>query len=81
MSDRSDREIWQQLERLFPSLLGSLQLQGLQVEILGVEQGVVTVRLGGLCTACPSTLRSIVHTLESELAQQIPGFRYLEPVP
>jgi Fe-S cluster biogenesis protein NfuA len=81
MSHWSDLHIRQQLESLLPPLLDSLQLQGLQVEILGVEQGVVTVRLGGLCTACPSTLRSIVHTLESELAQQIPGFRYLEPVP
>jgi Fe-S cluster biogenesis protein NfuA len=39
------------------------------------------VRLGGVCTGCPSTIMAVVMGLEQELRQRIPEVEYLEAVP
>jgi Fe-S cluster biogenesis protein NfuA len=59
----------------------ALQLDGAAIEVLDVSGGVVQVRLGGVCTGCPSTIMAVVMGLEQELRQRIPEVAYLEAVP
>jgi Fe-S cluster biogenesis protein NfuA len=58
-----------------------LQLDGAAMEVIDVANGVVRLRLGGVCSNCPSTLMAIIHGLEQELRARIPEVEYLEVVP
>jgi Fe-S cluster biogenesis protein NfuA len=59
----------------------ALQLDGAAIDVLDVGGGVVQVRLGGVCTGCPSTIMAVVMGLEQELRRRIPEVEYLEAVP
>jgi Fe-S cluster biogenesis protein NfuA len=59
----------------------ALDLDGAGIEVLDVAGGVVQVRLGGVCTGCPSTIMAVVTGLEQELRRRIPEVEYLEAVP
>jgi Fe-S cluster biogenesis protein NfuA len=58
----------------------ALDLDGAAIEVVGVEGGVVQVRLGA-CAGCPSSIMTLVMGLEQELRQRIPEVEYLEAVP
>jgi Fe-S cluster biogenesis protein NfuA len=59
----------------------ALDLDGSQIEVLDLEQGVLRVRLGGVCGGCPSTIMTVIMGLEQELRQRFPEIEYLEAVP
>jgi Fe-S cluster biogenesis protein NfuA len=59
----------------------ALQMDGAGLEVLDVTDGVVQVRLGGVCSGCPSTIMTVVMGIEQELRQRIPEVEYLEAVP
>ena len=62
-------------------VLPALSMDGTAVEIVGVDGGIVQVRLTGTCTACPSSIRAVMMGIEEELLRRVPGVRYLEAVP
>ncbi len=62
-------------------VLPILHLDGGGIEVLGVDQGVVRVRLLGSCGSCPSTIHTVLLILEDELRRRVPGVEYLEAVP
>jgi Fe-S cluster biogenesis protein NfuA len=55
-----------------------LELDGGAVEVLGVEDGVVRVRLAGVCGGCPGTIQAMLFSLEEELRRRVPGVEYVE---
>lgn len=59
----------------------ALQLDGGDIELLGIEEGVARVRLHGACSGCPSTIMAIVMGLEQELRRRVPEVEYIEAVP
>jgi len=59
----------------------ALQMDGTELEVLDVSQGVARIRLGGVCSGCPSTLMAIVHGIEEELRKRVPDIEYIEAVP
>lgn len=59
----------------------ALELDGAQLEVLDVSDGVVRLRLNGACAGCPATVMTLIHGLESELRQRVPEIEYLEAVP
>jgi Fe-S cluster biogenesis protein NfuA len=72
----------QQVERVVAEeVLPLLQMDGGGVEVLGVEDGVVRVRLHGTCSGCPSTIQAVIMGVEEELRRRVPGVEYLEAVP
>jgi Fe-S cluster biogenesis protein NfuA len=62
-------------------VLPALAMDGTAVEVLGVDGGVVQVRLGGPCGCCPSSVRAVIMGLEEELRRHLPEVDYLEAVP
>jgi Fe-S cluster biogenesis protein NfuA len=59
----------------------ALHMDGTDIEVLDVQDGVVRVRLHGTCTACPSTIMAVIMGIEEELRKRIPEVQYLEAVP
>jgi Fe-S cluster biogenesis protein NfuA len=58
-----------------------LQRDGGDIELLGVNHGVVRVRLHGTCAGCPTAIMSVIMGIEQELRQRVPEVEYLEAVP
>jgi len=59
----------------------ALQLDGHALELCAVNEGVVQLRLGSVCSACPSTLWAIINGIEHELRQRLPEVDYVEVLP
>lgn len=56
------------IEELRPAL----QSDGGDVELISVEDGVVTVELTGACTGCPMSTMTLKMGLEREIRRSIP---------
>jgi Fe-S cluster biogenesis protein NfuA len=59
----------------------ALQMDGGDIDVLEVVDGIVRVRLLGTCSGCPSTIMAVLMGIEQELRKQIPEVEYLEAVP
>jgi Fe-S cluster biogenesis protein NfuA len=59
----------------------ALQMDGGDVEVLDISDGVVRVRLLGACSGCPSTIMAVIIGIEQELRKRIPEVEYLEVIP
>jgi Fe-S cluster biogenesis protein NfuA len=76
-TDLKDRVKRILLEEIAPAL----DLDAAALEVLDVADGGVQVRLGGVCSGCPSTLMTVIHGMEQELRRRIPEIKYLEALP
>jgi len=59
----------------------ALHMDGADIELLDVQDGVVQIRLHGTCMGCPSTIMAVIMDIEEELRKRIPEVQYLEAVP
>ncbi len=57
-----------------------LQKDGGDVELVGVDGGVVTVRLQGACKGCPMSQMTLKNGIEKFLKQQLPEVDRVESV-
>ncbi|UCD45011.1 MAG: NifU family protein [Candidatus Bathyarchaeota archaeon] len=69
-------EIAQALEEVRPHL----QVDGGDVELVGVEDGVVRVRLKGSCAGCPMSQMTLKWGVENYLKKKVPGVKSVEAV-
>ncbi|MBT9149383.1 MAG: NifU family protein [Dehalococcoidia bacterium] len=51
----------------------SLQADGGNVELVGVDGGVVSVKLVGACGCCPMSTMTLKMGIERVLKEQVPG--------
>lgn len=65
------------LDRIRPML----QRDGGDVELVGVEDGVVSVRLKGACAGCPMSQMTIKNGVERLLRQAVPEVTAVRAVP
>lgn len=49
-----------------------IQMDGGDIELVDVSEGVVTVRLGGACAGCPMRTMTLTGFVEERLRQAIP---------
>lgn len=59
----------------------ALQTNGTDIELLGVSNGVVRLRLQGGCSRCPSAVMAVIMEVEQELRKRVPEIEYLEALP
>jgi len=69
-------EVSQALEEVRPSL----QVDGGDVELVDIEDGVVKVRLLGHCAGCPMSQITLKMGIESYLKKKVPGVKSVESV-
>jgi len=59
----------------------ALAMDGTEIEVLDVTaDGVVQVRLGGVCSGCPSSVLAVIMEIEHELRKRLPEVEYLEVI-
>ncbi|MBA3390904.1 MAG: NifU family protein [Rubrobacter sp.] len=84
MYDLPEADERTQVERALEDVYPYFQSHGGKLEILGVEDGRVRVRLSGSCEGCPGTATTLSRVVEEALREGFPGFRELvaeEPPP
>jgi len=60
------------VEKALGELRPQLQADGGDIELLGVDQGVVKVRLKGACAGCPMSTMTLKMGVEQHLKKKIP---------
>ncbi len=65
----------QQVRDALEELRPALQMDGGDVELVAVSDGVVTVRLLGACGGCPMATMTLVGFVEERLKQRVPEVR------
>jgi Fe-S cluster biogenesis protein NfuA len=65
----------QQVRDALEDVRPALQMDGGDVELIGVNDGVVTVRLLGACGGCPMATMTLVGFVEERLKQRVPEVR------
>jgi Fe-S cluster biogenesis protein NfuA len=58
-----------------------LKMDGGDIELVGIENNVVTVRLKGACAGCPFSQMTIRNFVEKELKKAIPEIEKVEAAP
>jgi len=77
----TDQELKDRVAQVIAEEIGpALDMDVGGIEVVGVDGGVVQVRLGA-CAGCPSTIQTIIMGLEQTLRQRIPEIEYLEALP
>jgi Fe-S cluster biogenesis protein NfuA len=67
-----------QVKKALQDLRPRLNADGGDIELLGVENGVVKVRLKGACVGCPMSTMTLKNGVERYLKQRIPGIIRVE---
>ncbi|MCS6852387.1 MAG: NifU family protein [Gemmataceae bacterium] len=59
----------------------ALSMDGSALEVVGIDHGVVQLRLVGVCGHCPSSVMALIMGIEQELRRHLPEVDYVEMVP
>jgi nitrite reductase/ring-hydroxylating ferredoxin subunit/Fe-S cluster biogenesis protein NfuA len=84
MYDLTERDERSQVESALDSVYPYFESHGGKLEVLGVEGGVVRVRLSGSCEGCSGKTTTLSRVVEEALREGFPGFTELvaeEPPP
>lgn len=68
------------VDKAIQELRPNLQADGGDIELLGVEKGVVKVKLKGACVGCPMSTMTIQWGVENFLKKKIPEIVKVEAV-
>jgi len=68
----------EKVEEALEHIRPALQADGGDIELVGIEGGVVKVRLRGACGSCPSALMTLKYGVEERLKEEIPGVESVE---
>ena len=70
----------EQVEAVINEIRPLLQADGGDIELVGVEEGVVKVRLRGACAGCPGAAITLKMAVERRLKARVPEVQRVENV-
>jgi len=65
----------EKVEEVLNQVRPALLADGGDVQLVDVNEGVVTVRLTGACGGCPMATMTLRHGIERVLKEQVPGVK------
>lgn len=77
---RGGNKMREKVEKALKDIRPSLQADGGDVELVGVENGTVKVRLTGACAGCPMSQMTLKQGIESHIKKVIPEIVRVEAV-
>ena len=69
------------VEDALETIRPALQADGGDIELVGVDEGVVTVRLMGACSGCPMAQMTLKQGVEARIRQLVPEIERVDSVP
>jgi Fe-S cluster biogenesis protein NfuA len=70
-----------EIEEVLNSIRPAMQVDGGDLEVVGVAGGVVSVRLQGTCIHCPSASLTLKTGIEQALRARLPWVREVVRIP
>ncbi len=80
MTEETKDDLREKVEKTLNLVRPNLQADGGDVELLGVEDGVVKVKLKGACHGCPMAAMTLQMGIERILKSQVPEVQRVENV-
>jgi Fe-S cluster biogenesis protein NfuA len=71
----------EKVEEALNKIKPMLQADGGDVELIDVQEGIVTVRLKGACAGCPMSQMTLKNGIEKILKKEIPQVVSVESAP
>ena len=68
------------IEEALAKIRTALQQDGGDIELVGIENGVVKVRLMGACAGCPMSQMTMANFVEAELKKAAPEVKRVQAV-
>jgi len=62
----------EKIEAALVRIRPALQADGGDVELVGVKEGIVSVKLTGACGGCPMSMATLKNGIERILKQEVP---------
>ncbi|HOK53686.1 MAG TPA: NifU family protein [Armatimonadota bacterium] len=75
-----DKTLKEQVQKSIDEIRPALQLDGGDVELVDVEDGVVKVKLTGACHGCPMAAMTLQMGIERKVKQDVPDIKGVEAV-
>lgn len=69
------------ISKALESIRPALQMDGGDIELIGVNEGVVRVRLTGACAGCPMSQMTLQMGVERAIKREVPEVVRVEAVP
>ena len=70
----------EKVQKVIDKIRPSLQVDGGDVELIDVVNGIVTVKLQGACAGCPMSQMTLKNGIERLVMQEIPEIKAVEKV-
>lgn len=70
----------EKIEKALVKIRAGLQQDGGDIELVGIDKGVVKVRLKGACAGCPMSQMTLANFVEAELKKAVPEVKKVEAV-
>ena len=70
----------ERVEKVLETIRPMLQADGGDIELVDVVDGVVKVRLRGMCSGCPMAGMTLKNGVEAKLREAIPEVKSVEEV-
>ena len=70
----------EKIEKALTKIRAALQQDGGDIELVGIENGVVRVRLNGACAGCPMSQMTMANFVEAELKKAVPEVKKVQAV-
>lgn len=71
----------EKVSKVLEAIRPGLQMDGGDIELVSVEDGVVKVRLTGACSGCPMSMMTLQMGVERAIRREIPDVVKVESVP
>jgi Fe-S cluster biogenesis protein NfuA len=75
-----DKDLREKVTKSLETIRPALQLDGGDVELVDIEDGVVKVRLEGACHGCPMAAMTLQMGIERVLKRDVPEIKGVEAV-
>ena len=74
------QELKEQVEAALERIRNALRVEGGDVELVDIEDGLVKVKLQGSCAGCPFSQMTLKNFIEKELRKDVSGVTGVEAV-
>jgi Fe-S cluster biogenesis protein NfuA len=79
-ADIDNEALREQVEAALDTIRPAIAMDGGNVELLDIEDGVVTLRMMGACGGCPMSTMTLKRGIEERLKVMVPGIERVDSI-
>lgn len=80
-TDRDESQaLWDRVEAALDTIRPAIAMDGGNVELLDIQDGVVTLRMMGACGGCPMSTMTLKQGIEQRLRETVRGITRVDAI-